>query len=144
MPGSRPALSAVLALVAGLLLSVGVTACGGEKITADEVTAPPPELTIPESADPTPSATGTADADATPTPDGSTDDSSGSGSGDSVSGTATATPAPSWTGGTAAPQATATPTAAPQQDSSSSDTAPPAGSGAQKFEQFCEQNPGAC
>ena len=31
-----------------------------------------------------------------------------------------------------------------QQDSASNDTAPPAGSGAQQFEDFCAQNPGAC
>jgi hypothetical protein len=148
MPGSRSALSAVLALLAGLLLSVGVTACGGEKVSADEVTLPPPELAIPESADPTPGGDSTADSgnDSSTTDEDSgqsttgEDDTAGSGSG-----AATATPAPGNTGGSAAPsQPTATPAPTQAPDSSANDTAPPAGSGAQKFEEFCEQNPGAC
>jgi hypothetical protein len=35
-------------------------------------------------------------------------------------------------------------TAAPQNDTQQHDTAPPAGSPANKFEQFCKDNPGAC
>ena len=148
MPGPRPALSAVLALLAGVLLSVGIAACGGEKVSADEVTLPPPELTIPESADPTPSRGGrtttggssTTDTTSTSTTDTTTGAEGGAGD-------ATPTPSPSGTGGSAAPAeptATPTPAAQPQEDSSTSDTAPPAGSGAQKFEEFCQQNPGAC
>jgi hypothetical protein len=35
-------------------------------------------------------------------------------------------------------------TAAPQNDTPQNDTAPPQGSPADKFEQFCKDNPGAC
>jgi hypothetical protein len=35
-------------------------------------------------------------------------------------------------------------TAPAQEDSAANDTAPPAGSEAQQFEDFCAQNPGAC
>jgi len=35
-------------------------------------------------------------------------------------------------------------TPAPPQDSPQNDTPPPSGSPAEKFEQFCQENPGAC
>ena len=131
----RPAL---LALLAGFLLAVGVAACGGQQISADEVDAPPPELTIPAGsgdalaggASTTSTTDTTSTTETTDDADANDDATNGSGS----------------TGGTAAPAPAATPapTAAPQQDSAQNDAPPPAGSGAQKFEEFCEQNAGAC
>src|SRR4051794_12653528 len=144
--GARRGVSAAMALLIGVALSVGIAACGGQKIAADEVTVAPPELTIPASSE------GAADALApgatsTPTPasspsttdTNSTTDSSGSGSTGSSgstagSGTSAATPqatsTPSSGGGAQAP--------AQSQPSTGGTTAPAPGSGSQKFEQFCE------
>jgi hypothetical protein len=55
-------------------------------------------------------------------------------------GTATApasTPPADTSGGTTAP-------AQPEPDSPENDTPPPPGSPAERFEEFCEANPGAC
>lgn len=150
----RPA-ATVVALLAGLSLSVGVAACGGGQIAADEVAAPPPELTIPTEgnekgadalAGDTPSSdTGTTstngndndnDNDTSTTPDTSTDSRGGtSGNTGGAPAAPQATAAPSNPGGTQAPA---------QQDDSANDTAPQPGSGAEKFEEFCKQNAGAC
>ena len=48
MSRARPA---ILALLSGFVLAVGLAACGGQKVPADEVAAPPPELTIPNGGD---------------------------------------------------------------------------------------------
>jgi hypothetical protein len=45
---------------------------------------------------------------------------------------------PSSGGGAPAPEAE------PPQDSPENDTAPPADSPAERFEEFCNENPGAC
>jgi hypothetical protein len=58
----------------------------------------------------------------------------------STSETTTGEQAPSGgTGGQSAPQQTQQ-----QQDTQKNDTPPPKGSPAEKFEQFCTENPGAC
>jgi hypothetical protein len=111
----------VLALVAG--------GCGSSEDEVPEVPGAPAELTVPHqkgaadlsedaSATPTPSAS--AEATATPTADSGTTGSTGTGT------STAATPAPAT------------------QDSPTTDTAPPAGSAPEKFEQFCQENAGAC
>jgi hypothetical protein len=98
---------------------VSFAGCGGDSENAAEPLPPAPKLTVPgESETPTVPATSTSTSTAT-TP-----------------ATPTST-APS--GGTAAPQ-----TGGAQADSPQNDEAPPAGSPAERFEQFCKDNPGAC
>ena len=132
-----------------VLALAGFTGCGGSSLDYEEVPGPPAEVAIPDSGSVSDSsASSDADADATPTPTptataepGSTtapDDQSGS--------TGTAPSRQHRHGRRPAPRA---PTAAarpppPQDDSASNDTAPPAGSDAEQFEDFCAQNPGAC
>jgi hypothetical protein len=121
--------SALLLPLLGLAL-VGA-GCGGSDSTVQEVPGPPATLTVPHqkgAADasasatptPTPSATGTA----TPTPAGT--GSTGSTGSAGTNTAATATPAPATQGSPAATQA------------------PAAGSPPQQFEQFCQENAGAC
>jgi hypothetical protein len=133
---------ATLALLSGLVLSVGVAACGGEQVPADEVAAPPPELTIPSGGSGADALAGGASTTST-TDTSTTSTTDTTASGDTAAGSGSTAGA---TGGTAAPAPAATPaaTAAPQQDSAQNDAPPPAGSGAQKFEEFCQQNAGAC
>jgi hypothetical protein len=57
--------------------------------------------------------------------------------------TDTTTPTPAQTQTQTAPSGSGG-TAAPQNDTQQNDTAPPQGSPADKFEQFCKDNPGAC
>jgi hypothetical protein len=123
-------------LIALLLavLAVAAAGCGGGQVSAGEVPGNPPTLAVPS--DPTAggaqASSGSAAEDQS---DGST--SSGStGTSSTDSGTATA-PADATT----APAPTATPQ--PQNDTSTAEQ-PPAGSDTQKFEDFCQQNAGAC
>ncbi len=158
MTRTRPAATTLAALLAGLSLSVGVAACGGEQIAADEVAAPPPELTLPtegneKGADALAGDASSEDADAKSTNGDEDENKSSDSSTDSTDDTSGGATAPS-TGGSApaAPQATAAPSnpgaaqapAQQQQDNSANDTAPQPGSGAEKFEEFCQQNAGAC
>jgi hypothetical protein len=94
--------------------AVGVAGCGGSKSDYQEVPGPPVEMAIPSETVEADGNSG-ANAGATPTP--------------------TATDSGSDSGGATAPA---------QEDSATNDTAPPAGSEAQQFEDFCAQNPGAC
>ncbi len=121
-------------------LAAGAVGCGGSEVDYQEVPGPPVEVTIPsESVDsaaggdatPTPTPTATAEPGATTAPS----DQSGSTTEPSA-GTGTSTDAAGTDSGGA--------TAPAQEDSASNDTAPPAGSEAQQFEDFCAQNPGAC
>ena len=125
----------------------GFTGCGGSTLDYEEVPGPPAEVSIPDSGSVSDSsATPDADADATPTPTataepGSTtapDDQSGS-HGRRPERRA---PTPGATGTTGTDSGGAT--APAEDDSASNDTAPPAGSDAEQFEDFCAQNPGAC
>jgi hypothetical protein len=115
-------------------LALVAAGCGGSDSAVEEVPGPPATLSVPHqkgAADvsasttptPTPSATGTT----TPTPAGT--GTTGSTGGTAATGTntgATATPVPAT------------------QDSPASTQAPAAGSPPQKFEQFCQENAGAC
>ena len=116
-------------------LALVAAGCGGDS-AVEEVPGPPATLTVPhqkgaadlsadpEDATPTPTPTPTADAEATPTPadTGSTGATGGAGTNTG----AAATPAPAT------------------QDSPAADEAPAAGSPPEKFEQFCQENAGAC
>jgi hypothetical protein len=132
------------ALLCTIALAAFATGCGGSELDYEEVPGPPVEVSIPSE---TVESGGSADADATPTPTataepGSTtapsDQSGDTGAAPSTgSGTASAGTDTSGTdsGGATAPA---------EEDSATNDTAPPAGSEAQQFEDFCAQNPGAC
>jgi hypothetical protein len=125
------------------VLTLALAGCGGATVTVQEVPGEPTQLTVPgdaaalapeATATATPTPTPTADANTaavTPTPD-STGTGTGTGTGDA---TTQAPPAGTTEGGTAAPGT---------DDGATNDQPPPAGSNAQKFEDFCAENPGAC
>jgi len=126
--------SALLLPVLGLALVA--PGCGGSDSAVEEVPGPPPTLSVPHekgaadlsgsSADATPTPTATPSAEATAAP-GTTGSTGGTGTGTTSASTgAAATPAPA------------------AQDSPTTDQAPAAGSPPQKFEQFCQENVGAC
>ena len=111
-------------------LALVAAGCGGDDSAVQEVPGPPVTLTVPHQK-------GAADvsASATPTPTGTP--------------TATPTPAAGSTGSTGTTGtntgAAATPTPAAAQDNQASNQAPAAdGSAPQQFEQFCQENAGAC
>jgi hypothetical protein len=129
--------------------AVGVAGCGGSKNDYQEVPGPPVEMAIPsETVEAGGNAAAGADATPTPTPTataepGSTtapQDQSGSTGSTPSTGTGTATAGAGTDSGSDSGGATAP----AQEDSATNDTAPPAGSEAQQFEDFCAQNPGAC
>jgi hypothetical protein len=118
---------AVLTLLLGALLA----ACGGSTASVQEVPGPPVALDEPGNAAalaPNATATPTATASATATPTTSAGSTGTSGTGTSGTSTSGSTPSTST-----------------QTGSTGTSPQPPApGSDAQKFEQFCAQNPGAC
>jgi hypothetical protein len=135
-------------LLAAGLVALGAAGCGGDDPLAPEAPGPPADVRVPESSDePT---GGSNDEDSQQNGDASGDED--------TTGTDEATPTPTATpdGGAAAPAApddssAAVPdegggAAAPeaQPDGPTNDTAPPAGSEPEQFEDFCAQNPGAC
>jgi len=124
--------------LAVMVFALAGAGCGSDDSEAPEVPGAPVELTVPHqkgaadlsedaSGTATPTPTPAADGEATPTP---TADSGTTGSTDSGAGTNTG--------------AAATPAPAAEEDSPATDTAPPAGSAPEKFEQFCQENAGAC
>jgi hypothetical protein len=110
--------------------------CGGDDGSVEEVPGAPPVLTVPHqegaadvsaSPTPTPTPTPSGDATATPTPaDTGSTGTTGETGGTGTNTGATATPAPAT------------------EDSPAADQAPAAGSPPEKFEQFCQENAGAC
>jgi hypothetical protein len=133
------ALAAALTTLAPLVAGCGG---GGDEQASKPLPTTPPKLTVPGEAK-------------TPTVEQTTRETTSTSTSTTTS-TATA-PAPTQT--TAAPSAPATPqggaaapqtgTAPPQTggatpDSPQNDTSPPANSPASRFEQFCDENPGAC
>jgi hypothetical protein len=119
----------VLLLVAGL--APVAAGCGSSSVASEEVPGDPPVLTIPREkgaddplADTGNAADQTADGDATPTP------------------TPTSTPAAGT--GTTTNGGTQAPATAPATDGPGNDQAPAAGTAPDKFEEFCQQNEGAC
>jgi hypothetical protein len=126
---SRPRRRAVA--VAAVLLALGVAGCGGSEVEYQEVPGEPAEITLPDRIPEPTSAEGDEDAatgDATPTP------------------TATPDPATGATtdGTTTDESASAEATPAPAEDGAANDEPPVPGSDAERFEDFCEQNAGAC
>ena len=120
-------------------MAAGAAGCGGSEVGYQEVPGPPVEVTAPSGtvdaagggdATPTPTPTATAEPGATTAPE----DQSGTAPAPSTD-TGATDPAGADSGGATAPA---------QEDSAANDTAPPAGSEAQQFEDFCAQNPGAC
>ena len=132
------------ALLCTAALVAGAAGCGGSELDYQEVPGPPAAVPIPTE---TVSDSASGDANATPTPTATAEpggttapsDQSGStgSSGTTDSGTGTAATGTTGTdsGGATAPA---------EEDSAANDTAPPAGSDAEQFEDFCAQNPGAC
>jgi hypothetical protein len=117
------------------VLCLALTACGGgSQVTVQEVPGGPVKLTVPGGEALAPKATPTPTADASAT----------------ATATATSTPAASTTSPTTQNDTTAQ--TAPQgtqgggaaAPNTSAQATPPPGSDAQKFEAFCQQNPGAC
>ena len=139
-------------LLAAGVVALGAVGCGGDEPLAPEVPGPPADVRIPESADApggdTTSGDSAQDGDTT-TDEAPATDSTGT---DTTGDTGAAAPSgdtttPDATGDTSAavPEeggGAAAPEAAP--DSPTNDTAPPAGSEPEQFEDFCAQNPGAC
>jgi hypothetical protein len=135
-------------LLCTVALAFGAAGCGGSEVDYQEVPGPPADVTIPSDTSSLGDTSASGDATPTPTPTataepgGTTAPDSQSGS----TGTAPSTSAGTGTTGTTGTSGTDSggASAPAQQDSASNDTAPPAGSDAQQFEDFCAQNPGAC
>ena len=127
-------------LIAALLSLALIAGCGSDDELAPQVPGPPADVTIPD-AGVSPSGSDAAADESGDTSDESTD------SPDTQTPEATAAPEGSGDTGTAQPDAsggTTAPAPDTQADGPTNDTAPPEGSNAQQFEDFCAQNPGAC
>jgi hypothetical protein len=126
--------SALLLPLLGLALAA--PGCGGDDSAVEEVPGSPPVLSVPHqkgAADVSEDATPSGSATPTPTPTEAPADSGDTGTTGATGGTGTNT------------GAAATPTPAPAtQDSPAADQAPADGTPPEKFEQFCEENAGAC
>jgi type IV secretory pathway VirB10-like protein len=127
LPALRPSTSgrrALKVLLAALLaVALVASSCGGDNEPAAEKEAPLPNLTVPEG-EPTETETEAA-------PEAPVDPST------EILPPVETVP-PSTGGGTPAPEAE------PAPDTPENDTPPPADSPAERFEEFCDDNPGAC
>lgn len=119
----RVALIAAAAVLTGVLAGVVLAGGDGDNSSNDPVTTP--ELTVPGES-------GQLSDEGATGSDGASGETGPTGSSDG-GGAATPPPTDQDSGGTPAPQ-----------DSQQNDVPPPPGSPADKFEKFCEQNPGAC
>ena len=119
--------AAVLAVLAPLL-----SGCGGSENTAEEL-PPTPTLTVP----------GEGKAPEIPETSGTTGTTGATGPSSTSTSTSTA-PAATSSPGTAQGGAAAPQTGGATPDSPQNDQAPAAGTPADKFESFCDDNPGAC
>jgi len=129
------------AALALALIALALPACGGDSEPSSETDVKPPDLTVPstDSTDAGEDEPGLGDES---TDTGGDDPSTaeqapgeGDGTGDDPS---TAEQAPGESDGNSADDGTNTP------DSATNDTPPESGSAAERFEQYCETNPGAC
>ena len=129
IPGDRRLPVALL-----VVLGLGISGCGGSQVEYQEVPGDPAEITLP---DRTPAAADDAAeddaaAEETPTP------------------APTETPAAEGATGATTEEGAADETAAAEEtpaateDSATTDEPPVPGSDAERFEDFCEQNAGAC
>jgi hypothetical protein len=116
------------------LVAATLAGCGGDDESGSSTQLERPPMTVPgESTDSTDSST---DTDATETdPEAGGSDPSTTGPMDQ--------PNPG-NGGVPAPDGNNPPADQAPEDSPSNDTPPEPGSPAERFEQFCAQNPGAC
>ncbi len=127
-----------------VLALAGFTGCGGSTLDYEEVPGPPAEVAIPDSGSVSDSSA-SSDATPTPTPTATAEPGSTTAPDDQSGSTGAAPSATTDTGATGTTGTDSGGASAPaQDDSASNDTAPPAGSDAQEFEDFCAQNPGAC
>jgi hypothetical protein len=124
---SKVAAIAVGAVLTGLVVGVVLASSGGGDSKKTDVQAP--ALTIPGGS----GTTGRSDERKGST--GTCGESGTTGSGGQSTGGVQA-PSDQSSGGAKAPSA--------PQDTQKNDVPPPQGSPAQRFEKFCEQNPGAC
>jgi hypothetical protein len=126
-----------LMVLIGAVLALAAAGCGGGEVAADEVPGSPPALTVPSDND-----IGGGSNNASGNSGSGSSNDSGDEETDGETGTAeptaTPTPEPDASGGATAPEATAAP------DTAANDTPPEAGSPPEQFEDFCEQNAGAC
>jgi hypothetical protein len=120
-----------------LVLGALLAACGGSDATVQEVPGGPVALDEPGNAAAlAPNATASPTATASATPTATTTSGTGTTSTGTTGTTGTGTSGGTGTTGTGTSGST---------DSTGTTAQPPApGSDAQKFEQFCAQNPGAC
>jgi hypothetical protein len=145
-----------IALLLAALVVTAVAGCGGDETLAPQTPGPPAGMPLPEAPEPpgqdsaedpaeedTGTGTGTEEEPIDP---GTTDEGE-------VVPEPTAEPTVEPSGEVpvepdtaAAPEEAGGGAAAPEtaQDGPESDTPPPAGSDAERFEDFCAQNPGAC
>jgi hypothetical protein len=126
---------AVVLLLATVLAAAFAAGCGGSKVDAEEVEAPPTTLTLPRGGD-TLASEDSSSGSSSSSADEDEDD-------EDADATATATPG---SAATAAPTATAT--AAPGGGTggagTGTDDSGTGQSGGANFDEFCQQNPGAC
>jgi hypothetical protein len=121
-PAGRRALNlrALLLLLAALLACAALTGCGGNDEPATDTTPTVPDLTLPQTDETQPAPrTETQTETAPPEP-------------------TETVPPPETNGGTTAPKP------APPTDSPQNDAPPPQDTPAERFEEFCNENPGAC
>src|SRR4051794_17686451 len=137
-----PRLSALLTATL-LAFAVVVVGCGGDDSLAPQVPGPPADVTVPDSGQSPTEAAASAQDRASSQDSASNSDSTSSDSSTSTDDTGTTDSTGTDTGTTGD---TSGGTAAPDTgtDSPQNDTAPPSGSDAQQFEDFCAQNQGAC
>ena len=136
------------ALLCTVALTFGVAGCGGSEVEYQEVPGPPVDVAIPSDSSAASDSSDSGDASETPTPT-PTPEAGGTTAPSDQSGAAGTAPSASTDTGGATDTGTAGTdgggaTAPADEDSASNDTAPPAGSDAEQFEDFCAQNPGAC
>ena len=138
--GMRRGITALL-----LVALLGLAGCGGSEIAADEVPGSPPTLSLPPDEEPAAAEDSGSNADSDSS---STEKDTGADTGATDD---AATDTGSTGGTTAAPDTAAT--AAPEEAPATGGTEPEAtapestggaGGDEQQFEDFCNQNPGAC
>ena len=119
--------------VVAVLLALTIAGCGGSQVEYQEVPGDPAEITLP---------------DRTPAADTEADETEDDAAVDEATPEPTATPAGETgaaTDGTTGDEAAAVEaTPAPAEDEPETDEPPVPGSDAERFEDFCEQNAGAC
>jgi hypothetical protein len=137
------------AVAAAALLALAALGCGDDDSGAPQVPGPPASFSVPtEGVTPAGGASAESSSGADSGATGSTGDADSGTTGGTGAPTPEATATPEATGDagtpTSDPSGGATAPETAQSDGPGKDTAPPDGSNAQQFEDFCAQNPGAC